>query len=87
MVITTNMCHSRLMIMLLHPEMFQDAVTKYEATAPDFYNEGFAGYMSVDVTFHVKNLESFTELYEKSYRLPSDSSEWYSKVYQGKVVV
>ena len=74
------MCHSHLMSMLLQPEMLQHAVEKYEAFTPDVDNEGFNGYMETHVTFHIKNLDTFTELWNKAYRLPSDRSEWYYKI-------
>lgn len=74
------MCHSHLMSMLLMPEQFQRAVDKYEATTPDVQSEGFAGYMETHVTFHLRNLDDFTKLWNESYKFPSDRAEWYHKV-------
>jgi hypothetical protein len=65
------------------PEKFQQAVSEYKSTAPDYANEGFNGYMEVDVEFSIRDLERFAHLYSESYKLPSDRSEWYHKIRNG----
>lgn len=74
------MCHSHLLSMLLQPELMEQAIEKYEAFSPDMRGEGFNGYMETCASFHIKNLDKFTELWNKSYKLPSDRSEWYHKI-------
>lgn len=80
MKLEATLCQSQLLSMLLQPELFYRAVTKYEATSPDMNGEGFNGYMEVKATFYVKNLASFNDLWEKSYKLPSDRCKWYHTV-------
>lgn len=80
MKLEATMCHSHLMSMLLQPEMFYSAVTKYEATPPDMPVEGFNGYMETKVTFHLRDLDQFNKLWTKAYKFPSDRCEWYHKV-------
>ena len=63
--------------MLMLPELFQRAVSKYTATAPDVEHEGFTGYMETKVTFELRDLEQFNVLWQKSYVFPSDRAQWY----------
>lgn len=80
MKLEATLCNSQLLSMLLQPELFHRAVSKYEATSPDMQGEGFNGYMEVKATFYIKNLAEFNNLWEKSYKLPSDRCDWYHKV-------
>lgn len=66
--------------MLLMPEKFNQAVYTYTASTPDMRAEGTNGYMEVEVTFMVKDLEKFTDVWYASYKLPSDRNKWYHKV-------
>jgi hypothetical protein len=78
-----TICHTHLMSMLLMPEQFQRAISSYTATSPDVANEGFNGYMEVKVSFVVRDLEAFTELYKQGYVFPSDRSQWYQFIKNG----
>lgn len=80
------MCHSHLVSMMLMPEYFAKAINRYESTAPDMCLEGVNGYMEIKVTFWLKDLREFNELWDRSYRFPSDRSEWYWKVRNGSTV-
>lgn len=80
MKLVTKMCHSHLMAMLLMPEKFFAAVDRYNASPPNMSIEGIVGYMEIDATFEIKNLQEFTELWYNAYMLPSDRSEWYHNV-------
>lgn len=80
MKLTTKLCHSHLMSMLLMPDKFHNAVQSYVATPPNMEHEGIIGYMEVDATFHIKDLQAFTDLWYNAYKMPSDRSEWYHKV-------
>lgn len=86
MKLTVTLCQTTLIAMLLNPEKFEQAVWKYEATAPAYTLEGINGYMEIVVTFHVKDLTLFTRLWEESYKLPSDRSDWYNKIRTGYFV-
>lgn len=80
MKFTTKLCHSHLMSMLLMPEKFYGAVYSYEASPPNMDHEGMAGYMEVEATFHIKDLQAFTEMWYNAYKFPSERSEWYHKI-------
>lgn len=80
MKLETVMCHATLMSMLLRPEEMQHAVHSYTATAPDVQHEGFNGYIETKVTFEIKDLERFSDLYKSAYVYPSDRSKWYHTV-------
>ena len=77
------MCHATLMSMLLRPEELQHAVTSYSATTPDVEHEGFNGYIETKVTFFIKDLERFTQLYNSAYVFPSERTEWYHMIKRG----
>lgn len=66
--------------MLLLPRLMERAVYRYEATTPDVQNEGMNGYVEVEVTFFIKDLKAFTELWEQAYVPPSKRPEWYRKL-------
>lgn len=85
MEVVMTMCHSQLMTMLLHPKEFSECVISFTATAPDIDNEGFAGYMETRVSFNVTDLVAFAALHQKSYVFPSDRTQWYHAVLNGKV--
>ena len=80
MIIQTTMCHSSLVCMLMQPAKLQRAIHEYTSSCPDVDNEGFNGYMEIVVKFKVKDLKAFTDLYESSYKLPSDRCAWYHEV-------
>jgi len=65
------------------PEQFHAAVASYTATSPDMDGEGFNGYMEVDATFIVRDLDQFGKLWKDSYQYPSDRSRWYWLVKSG----
>jgi hypothetical protein len=75
-------CHSTLLRLLLNPEALRDAVASYSATSPNMEHEGMNGYMETVVDFKVKNLMSFSKLYEEA--IQSNSSEWYHEVKRSK---
>jgi hypothetical protein len=83
MKIETKMCHSHLMSMLMMPEQLYKAVSKYVAFPPDMPAEGMIGYMETYVEFDVKSLDEFTKLWNESYKLPSDRTDWYHRVKSG----
>lgn len=83
MKITTKMCHSHLMSMLLQPERMEQAVVSFHATTPLVSLEGVTGYIETTVEFDVKSLTLFTQLYESSYTYPSDRAKWYHTVRTG----
>jgi hypothetical protein len=85
MKLQTKMCHTQLMSMLMVPAKFQRAITKFSSTAPDVDNEGFTGYMEVDVVFDIKDIQAFTELFQDSYVFPSDRVEFYHKLKNGRL--
>lgn len=85
MEITTTMCYSQLMTMLLHPKEFSDCVRSFTSSSPDIANEGFNGYMETKVTFNVVDVVAFAALHQKSYVMPSDRTKWYHIVRDGKV--
>lgn len=80
MKIETTMCHSHLVSMMIMPELMERAITDYTATSPDIQGEGFNGYMDVRATFTIRDIDAFTELWNKSYVYPSDRAEWYKFV-------
>lgn len=80
MKFTAKMCHSQLMSMLLMPEKFYNAVYSYEASPPNMDHEGMNGYMEVEATFYVKDLQKFSDLWYNAYKFPSDRADWYHKV-------
>ena len=73
----TLMCHTHLVSMMLMPELLERAVSAYTSTAPDVEHEGFNGYMEVKVTFTLRDLDAFNELWNKSRVYPSERSDWY----------
>ena len=77
MKLSTKMCHSHLMSMLLQPEKFSRAIISYNASPPDMASEGFIGYMEVDAVFEIKDLTEFTKVWNDAYVFPSDRSKWY----------
>ena len=68
------------MSMLAQGEKFQKAITRFTATTPDFENEGFKGYIEVNVIFDIKDIKLFAELWESSYIFPSEKSLWYQSI-------
>lgn len=83
MKVIVKMCHSHLAAMILQPELLEQAVLSYQASAPQVTNEGWSGAMDTDVEWEVRDLEKFTALYNDSYVYPSDRSKWYSTVRNG----
>ena len=55
----------------------------YEATAPDMPGEGFNGYMEVNATFVLRDLQEFGKLWDDSRVYPSDRVEWYHGIKRG----
>lgn len=80
MKLEATLCQSHLLSMLLMPETFSKAVSKYEATSPDMSAEGFNGYMEVKATFYIKDISAFSDLWDSAYIFPSDRSKWYHQV-------
>lgn len=80
MKLEATLCQSHLLSMLLMPEDFSKAVTRYEASTPDMNGEGFNGFMEVKATFYIKDLSSFSDLWSEAYVFPSDRSKWYHQV-------
>lgn len=78
MELKTTMCYSALMSMLMQGEKFQKAVNAFTSSAPNFKEEGFIGYIEVHVTFQIKDLACFSELYESSYIFPTERAKWYA---------
>jgi len=83
MKLTTEMCHTHLMSILLQPELCQRAFTRYNSTTPDVDCEGMRGYISVTVEFEIKDLEEFSKLFESSYVYPTNRSRWYHMIRSG----
>ena len=83
MNIEVTMCYSQLMSMLLQPEEFSKAVTKFTSSSPNIEHEGMNGYMETVVKFEVKSLADFSKLYERSYTFPTDRTKWYYTVRNG----
>lgn len=69
MKLEMNTCYSRILYMLNHGKLLSAAVNKVEYTSPDLKGEGFNGYISTDVVFHITDLEKFTKLYYKWFEL------------------
>lgn len=82
MKLSTKMCHSHLMSMLLQPERMERAVSQYHATTPAVSLEGMTGYMETKVEFEIRSLSEFTQLYESSQTFPSRRDQWYHTVRQ-----
>lgn len=83
MKLTTTMCHSHLMSMLLQPEQLERAVSHYRASTPEVSLEGMSGCMATEVEFEIRSLPEFAQLYQRSQTYPSDRSRWYHTVRQG----
>ncbi len=81
MELKESMCHCHLLWMLAQPELFERAVERYSASTPEVSAEGMAGYMLTNVTFHIRDIAKFSDL----YRQPVDS-DWYHKVRRGNLV-
>ena len=81
MKIENEMCHSHLVYMLSCGELFEKAVHKYEATAPNYQHEGFNGYIETKVVFYIRDINAFTKLYTSFSKLTDkERSEYYFKV-------
>lgn len=79
----TLMCHSHLLSMLLMPDRFHRAVVSYQSTSPDMEHEGVSGYMEVNVTFTLRDLQEFGKLWDDSRVYPADRAEWYHGIKRG----
>lgn len=80
MELSTTMCYSALMSMLVQGEKFQRAVSKFTSSAPNFEHEGFNGYIEVSVTFYIKDITLFAQLWESGYVYPTERSKWFSAI-------
>ncbi len=80
MKVEVTMCHSHLLLMLMNPTAFSEAVVRYEATSPDMNGEGFNGYMEIKATFYVNSIQIFGKLFDDSRTYPSDKCDWYHAV-------
>lgn len=81
MNIEITMCYSQLMSMLLQPEEFSKAVTKFTSSSPNIEHEGMNGYMETVVKFEVKSLAVFSDLYDRT--LVYSNPSWYKSVRDG----
>ena len=86
MKISVKMCHSQLLLMLVHPKEFSRAVYSYSASAPDMDGEGLTGCMETDVEFVVLNIELFAKLLvDAQGRSTVNRSNWYGLVRSGRM--
>ena len=81
MNIEVTMCYSQLMSMLLQPEEFSKAVTKFTSSSPNIEHEGMNGYMETVVKIEVRSLANFSNLYDKT--LVCSNPSWYRSVRDG----
>lgn len=70
MKLQVNTCYSHILYIQCAGELFSQAVHKLEMSAPNFAHEGVAGYIQVDVIFHIKDLTIFSRLWDSWYTLP-----------------
>lgn len=84
MKLSLTTCYSHLLFMLMHGDKFEQAVTSFKSSAPNFTGEGFNGYIEVSVEFEIKNLTVFAELFSAWYDSPR-RSEFYADI-KGKYV-
>lgn len=79
MEIKTSMCYSHLLFMLFDTKLVADSIYSFEVKRPDVESEGYHGYIETLVTFQIKDLEKFVELYNKPNPNNTDW-DWYHKV-------
>ena len=72
MEIKETMCYSRLVFLMIQGADWEQAVSEVTYTAPQFKYEGVAGYVETKVTFKVKDLSKFVELWNRWVSLPID---------------
>lgn len=69
MIVKHKLCYSHLVYLMLSGEDFEQAINNVQFSSPNFAHEGLAGYIEVDVTFDVKDLKKFAEIYLNYYEL------------------
>jgi len=78
MKLTDTICFSKLLWLLTQVE-FNEAVTKMTHTAPDYANEGMAGYIETKLEMEVRDITKFSKVYEKWYTLSDrEKTDMYS---------
>lgn len=68
--------------MQIQGEKYQQAVNSVSYTSPNYEAEGFNGYIETTITFEVKDLKAFTELYMLWYTYDK-RTEFYHSLKQG----
>lgn len=79
MKLSVTTCYSHILFMQLHGEKFANAICFAKISSPNFDAEGFNGYIEVTAEFEIKNLATFTEIYNSWYAYPK-RSEFYADI-------
>lgn len=70
MKVEVNTCYTHILYMLCAGPIFGDAVSSFAIKeGPHYQYEGVAGYIETVVTFEVKDLRKFTDLWLSWYSL------------------
>jgi len=64
--------------MLSQTKEFEQAIFKYSASSPAYQYEGVAGYIETIVTFEIRDLEKFSNLYNQYNKLPNRDIWYYN---------
>ena len=71
MKLTVKTCYSHLLYMQLQGAEFADAVESFTCNRPDFKGEGFNGYIEVDLSINIRNLQTFSKIWYEWYSSPN----------------
>lgn len=66
MKLNVTMCYSHLLWMLTN-QYSQLVFNSVSFSSPDLNSEGFNGYIETKVTFEIKNLKLFSEIFDNFY--------------------
>lgn len=69
MELKVKTCYSRILWLLCSGKKLEQAIYKIDFTSPNFQHEGLAGYIETTATIHIKDLASFTHLWESYHSL------------------
>lgn len=70
MKLTVNTCYSHILWIMCAGELFSKAVRDMSIVkGPYFEHEGMAGYIETEVTFTIKDLKVFADLWDSWYTL------------------
>lgn len=78
MLLKLTTCYSRILYLMSHGEHYGKAVNAIKIGRPCFEHEGVAGYVETTVEIDIKDLLTFSKLWESWFSIPDlERNKWY----------